>query len=298
MKRDEAMKLATDGFQALSDSLAQGKSESLVTYLSAMAQFHNYSFRNSLLIFKQRETATRVAGFRQWQKLGRTVKKGEKGIGILAPLVYKQSKDDQPKKAAKAATDVKSSEKEIRGFRIVHVFDVAQTEGESLPEFTGIEGEPGQWLLWLKNIVSRAGIEVQYEDDLDGAEGLSRGGRISILSSLPPAESFYVLAHEYAHERLHKGTRRKETTQKVRETEADAVAFVVSKAIGLDCQNHASDYIQLYHGDVDTLQESMHFIQKTAADMIAALQEKAKQSEAMEDAMGEVFDRHEAQYKV
>ena len=95
MRHEEALELATNGFEELSQALAGGKSESLTAYLEVMARFHNYSFRNSWLILLQRPTATRVAGFRQWEKLGRNVKKGEKGIGIFAPMIYRNKKDSK-----------------------------------------------------------------------------------------------------------------------------------------------------------------------------------------------------------
>lgn len=272
MKREEAMELATNGFDKLSDALAQGKSETLVTYLNVMARFHKYSFRNCVLIAMQRSGATRVAGYRKWQELGRHVKKGEKGIAILAPMVYKQSADEQ-------ATGIGSSDevsandpaKVVRGFRVVHVYDVEQTDGKPLPEFATVDGDAGNWLEKLEHVVRAAGIELEYQDDLGGAEGISTGGAISVLANLSDVKKTLVLLHEHAHEWLHKGERRKETTKKIRETEAEAVAFVVAQAIGLDAKDHASDYIQLYNGDAETLQESMEFIQRTATQIIQAL---------------------------
>jgi len=271
MKREEAMELASNGFDELSQALAQGKSDALVAYLNVMARFHNYSFRNCLLIAVQRPSATRVAGFRQWPKLGRHVKKGETGIAILAPLVYKRKSDEESTGAATTDEAPNGSAKALRGFKIVHVFDVEQTEGDPLPEFEKVSGEPGDWLDKLEHVVRDAGIELAYEDYLGGAEGLSQGGKVSVLSHLPPAEKFFVLVHEYGHELLHRGERRKETSKKVRETQAEAVGFVVSHAIGLDARTHASDYIQLYSGDTETLQESMQFIQQTAARIVEQL---------------------------
>jgi antirestriction protein ArdC len=272
MKREEAMELATNGFDKLSDALAQGKSETLVTYLNVMARFHKYSFRNCLLIAMQRSGATRVAGYRKWQELGRHVKKGEKGIAILAPMVYKQHADKQATgNGSSKEGSVNDPAKVVRGFRVVHVYDVEQTDGKPLAEFSSVDGDAGNWLGKLEHVVRAAGIELEYQDDLGGAEGVSTGGTISVLSGLSDAKSVLVLLHECAHERLHKGDRRKETTKTIRETEAEAVAFVVAQAIGLDAQHHASDYIQLYNGDAETLQESMEFIQQTATQIIEAL---------------------------
>jgi antirestriction protein ArdC len=272
MKREEAMELATHGFDKLSDALAQGKSDTLVTYLNVMARFHKYSFRNCLLISMQRSGATLVAGYRKWQALGRHVKKGEKGIAILAPMVSKQNADEQATgNESSEETLGKGSAKVLRGFRVVHVYDVEQTDGKPLPEFSAVDGDAGNWLEKLEHVVRAAGIELDYQDDLGGAEGVSTGGTISVLAGLSDAKSMLVLLHEYGHELLHKGTRRKETTKTIRETEAEAVAFVVAQAIGLDAEQHASDYIQLYNGDAETLQESMEFIQRTATQIIEAL---------------------------
>ena len=270
MKRDEAMELAKNGFEELSQALAQGKSDVLTKYLDVMARFHNYSFRNTLMILMQRPDATRVAGFRQWEKLGRHVKKGEKGIGIYAPMVY-CNKDESKNGGCDDKSDDAKPGKTLRGFRIVHVFDVEQTEGEPLPEFSTVDGEPGDWLSKLEAVVRDAGIELEYAENLGGAKGRSEGGKILVLAHLPASEKFCVLAHEHGHELLHKGDRRKETSKKVRETEAEAVGFVVARAVGLDARSHASDYIQLYQGDTETLEESMHFIQQASAQIIEAL---------------------------
>ncbi len=282
MKRDEAMELARNGFEELSQALAQGKSDVLTKYLDVMARFHNYSFRNTLMILMQRPNATRVAGFRQWEKLGRHVKKGEKGIGIFAPMVYR-NKDESNDTMSDDNTGGAKPGRTLRGFRVVHVFDLEQTDGEPLPEFAGVDGEPGDWLSKLEVVVRNAGIELEYTASLGGAEGRSEGGKISVLADLPASEKFCVLAHEYGHELLHKGERRKETNKTVRETEAEAVGFVVARAVGLDAKTHASDYIQLYQGDTETLEESMHFIQQASAKIIEALNrvEIAEQIESM-----------------
>ncbi len=102
------------------------------------------------------------------------------------------------------------------------------------------------------------------------ALGVSRGGRISIRPDLEPAVAFSVLAHELAHELLHRGEDRP-ASKTVRETEAEAVAFVVCQAIGLETGTAASDYIQLFDGKAETLAASLDRIQKTAAEIIAAL---------------------------
>ncbi len=272
MKRDEAVELARNGFEQLSQALAEGRSESLQSYLSVMARFHRYSPQNCLLIAIQRPTATYVAGFHKWKQLGRRVKKGEKGIAIFAPMVYKRkAEEDTGNRTSEEPAE--QTVQHLVGFKVVHVFDVEQTEGDPLPEFERVTGDPGHWLARLEQVVRGSGIELSYEECRGGAEGFSRGGSIVVRSGLPDAEKFFVLVHEYAHELLHQGERRKETSKTVRETEAEAVGFVVSQAIGLDACSHARDYIHLYRGDAETLQESMHFIQRTAARIIDELRD-------------------------
>jgi hypothetical protein len=116
--------------QALIEQLEAGHSEALTAYLNAMSRFHNYSFGNILEIARQRPDATRVAGFWKWKELGRSVKKGEKGIRILAPIIGVRGKKDE--EAEKDLT--RQNVPILVGFRAAYVFDVSQTEGKELPE--------------------------------------------------------------------------------------------------------------------------------------------------------------------
>jgi hypothetical protein len=104
------------------------------------------------------------------------------------------------------------------------------------------------------------------------ALGMSYGGRIAILPGQAKAEEFSTLVHEAAHEMLHKAERRTATTKTVRETEAEAVAFVVGKAVGLVTGSASADYIQLYHGNPSLLAESLEVIQHAASLILAALE--------------------------
>ncbi|KAB2958572.1 MAG: DUF1738 domain-containing protein [Candidatus Methylomirabilis oxygeniifera] len=262
MKAEQAKKLADDALANLAAALEQGKSEALTAYLATMSRFHDYSWGNVLLILSQKPDATRVAGFNAWRRFGRFVRKGEKGIVIIAPMLIKPKEDE-------ARQD--GEDRSILRFKAVYVFDVSQTDGEPLPEFAAVGGNPNGHADCLKAFVAAQGIVLEYAESLGGARGRSHGGRVELLASLSPAEEFSVLTHELAHEMLHKGERRNETSKTVRETEAEAVAFVVCKAIGLDTGTHAADYIHLYDGDKATLAESLDHVQKTAAAIIAAV---------------------------
>ncbi len=230
-------------------------------------------------------TATRVAGFWTWKNMGRSVNAGAKGIRILAPIVGVRRKKD--KEAEKDIT--KQNERVLLGFRNAYVFDVSQTNGVDLPTMHEVRGEPGENIERLAAFLKEQGIQLVYRDDLQGALGKSYGGRIAILSGQAKAEEFSTLVHETAHEMMHKAERRTATTKTIRETEAEAVAFVIGKAIGLITGTASADYIQLYQGNASLLAESLEVIQQTANVILAALEPpmKAEDSAPTTDAQPE-----------
>jgi hypothetical protein len=274
MKVEEINNKTSEAVSYLVKALKAGGSEVLTEYLNAMARFHNYSFGNIMLIARQKPTATRVAGIRTWNSLGRFVKRGEKGIMILAPMVgyRKQAKDE-------IATEIETSNAanerkrvaELYGFRAVYVFDVSQTEGKELPTLTEVQGDVNGYRERLVEYVEDQKIKLSYSDKIAPAQGLSLGGRIILFPGMQPAEEFATLVHELAHEMLHKGERRTLTTKEVRETEADAIAFVVCQSIGLETGTAFSDYIRLWNGDAKLLQESLEVVQRTAAVILGAI---------------------------
>jgi antirestriction protein ArdC len=212
----------------------------------------------------QRPSATYAAGFNTWKSLGRHVKKGEKGITVLAPIVVSRKKEQAE------VEDQREEQQAVAGFRPVTVFDISQTGGQPLPEVTKVAGDPKSTDR-LKDYVERLGIELEYSSEIQPAKGVSCGGKIILLPDLNPGEAFATLVHEAAHEALHKADRRAQTNRSIRETEAEAVAFVVSHAIGLDCLSASADYIQLWNGDRATLVESLQFIQRTASQILSAI---------------------------
>jgi hypothetical protein len=252
----------------LMQQLEAGHSETLAAYLGTMARFHNYSFGNILQIARQRPTATRVAGFSAWKELGRFVKRGEKGIQILAPVTgYRRRKDE-----AEGETDCKP-QPVLMGFRAVYVFDYEQTEGADLPELEHtISGEVGGNRDRLIAFLVKQNIALELSESIAPALGVSYGGRIALLPGQSKAEEFTTLVHETAHELLHKAERRTFTTATLRETEAEAVAFIVGQAVGLEMGTASSDYIQLYKGNAALLAESLQVIQRTSAVILGALQ--------------------------
>jgi len=109
-----------------------------------------------------------------------------------------------------------------------------------------VKGDPQGYTDRLTQFVASQNIRLEYDGKIAPAGGMSSGGKISLLPDLAPAEHFAILVHEVAHELLHRGDRRKETTHTVRETEAEAVALVVCSAIGLDTNSSSSDYSGRY----------------------------------------------------
>jgi len=242
----------------LTGQLEMGMSESFKTYLTAMARFHRYSPCNVLLIAMQQPNATRVAGYRTWRKLGRQVRQSERGIQIMAPVAHRVRAEDEDNKD----TEI------ISGFRPTYVFDVSQTEGRPLPEPSRVQGNAEEHLNRLEAWVVRRGIKLEYAPWIGPAEGMSTGGRILLYSMLDASQAFSVLVHELAHEMLHQEEKLPKT---VRETEAEAVAFVVCEAVGLDSGNSSSDYIALYRGGKEMLLGSMKRIHQTAGEIIRGI---------------------------
>lgn len=263
MKIEQAKQIAEAAIQQLAESLERGHSEELRTYLAAMARFPKYSLNNLMLILSQRPDATHVAGYRTWQQLGRFVKKGAKGILIFAPVVRRRQDGDEETEA--------DSTVKLAGFRGVYVFDQSDTDGSPMAQLSKCEGDPRGYTERLKEFVVARGIRLEYSDSIHPAQGRCSPGNITLLPGLVPAEEFSTLAHEVGHLLLHQTDRRTQTTKRVRETEAEAVAFVVCSSVGLEATRAASEYIFLYNGDKALLAESLTHIQQASTEIISAL---------------------------
>jgi hypothetical protein len=157
------------------------------------------------------------------------------------------------------------------GFRAACVFDISQTDGQELAEIGNVNGDPREYRERLGKFVTDQGIVLEYSRDIGPARGTSAGGKITLLPGQAPAEDFSTLAHEVAHELMHRDERRSSTSKRSRETEAEAVAFVVCQAIGLETGSAAQDYLGLYGGDAKLLSESLEFVQQTATQILNAI---------------------------
>jgi antirestriction protein ArdC len=252
----KARQIVDQAVEELAAELERGQSEALKRYLAFLGRFPRYSAGNTLLIWSQMPEATHVAGFHKWKDLGRQVKKGEKGIVILAPIVRR------------IATKTVEEEEQLFGFKTAHVFDINQTSGKDLPAFAEVHGKPGEHLTRLHKALKDSGIELRYPSQLGSAVGLSRGGCIEVKQGLSEAEEFAVLVHEWAHEILHHQKGVENISKTILETEVEAVSYIVCKAIGLDTNTASSDYIQLYNGKKETLMQSLERIREASGKIL------------------------------
>jgi uncharacterized membrane protein len=203
-----------------------------------------------------------------WNQLGRYVNKGEKGIAILAPVIGKSRKQGQSADNADAETD--ASKPVLLGFRKVYVWSEDQTHGLPLPELEKVTGDAGVYLDRLRDFVNAQGIALEYTESIAPALGAAFGTTIRLLPGQSKAEELNTLVHEAAHLALKHQERRTTTTKTVRETEAEAVAFVVAQGIGVNAAQSAS-YIQLYHGNAALLMESLAAVQQVSAVILSAI---------------------------
>lgn len=155
------------------------------------------------------------------------------------------------------------------GFKAVRVYDHSQTDGRDLPKFDSVHGDPKNFLSRLVRFAGEHQIEVDFSDLLPGADGVSVRGRVIIGNDLPDGEKFAVLAHELAHEVMHRGERK--VSKQTKELEAEAVAFVTCSVLGLDTFNRSRDYLGLYDGDDKALADSLQMIQRTVKLLLAAI---------------------------
>ena len=191
------------------------------------------------------------------------MKKGEKGILILAPIIRKKAESNGETEPDESSVAV--------GFRATYVFDISQTDGQPLPEIGRVNGDPRGYRERLGKFLAEQGIALQYSEEIAPARGTSAGGKITLLPAQSPAEESGTLALETAHELMHRTDRRSSTTKRIREMETEAVAFVVGSAIGLETGSAAQDYIGLYGGDAKLVGESLEYVQQTATQILNAI---------------------------
>ena len=251
-------------------------SEGWARWLEFQDRFHRYSFGNALLIARQRPDATQVAGFHKWLELGRHVRKGEHGIRILAPCVVKVDSDDP---------DGSEAERRVVGFRVATVFDVTQTDGEDLPEHPchRLTGEaPERMRDALADLARSEGFTVQFGAELiagRNGETSPTHRSIKIAGGLAPAQVVKTLAHEIGHALMHSAKILSEIDRPTAEVEAESVAYLVCKRIGLETEGYSFGYVTSWaHGTgrdaVAAIQASGQRIVKAAQRITDGIEER------------------------
>ena len=284
----ERMKEITDrletGIQQLFDS------DRYKAYLTTMAKFHNYSFNNTLLIAMQ--GGQLVAGFNKWKDtFHRTVKKGEKGIKILAPAPYKvkqkmEKLDEQGKpildKDGKPLTEEKTVQ--IPAFKVVSVFDVSQTEGEPLPSIAvdELSGSVQDYQDFFKALEQTSPVPIGFEDIEGGAHGYFHllDNRIAIQEGMSQLQTIKTAIHEIAHAKLHAidpndPEQANRPDSRTREVQAESVAYAVCQHYGLDTSEYSFGYVAGWSSgrELAELKASLEIIRSAAHELISALDE-------------------------
>lgn len=261
----EAYKLIEQGIKAITSS------DKYQEFLKFSSNFYNYSLNNQILIWAQKPTATFVAGFGAWKKMGRYVKKGQKGIRILAPLHVK---------ATKQLENGEEETIEFNRYQTISVFDISQTEGQepipSLRDFVKtVQGETELYDLMRK--VSP--FPVEELEDCGGADGYYnlKTKDIKILSSKPSSHKLLTLIHEIAHGLLH-SERKTSPSHKIREIEAESVGFIVCHALGIDTSVNSLGYLASYGGKstFELVEDSKERINTAAKKILSTFEDAYK----------------------
>ena len=268
-------------------------------YLTTMSRFHKYSLNNVMLIHSQRPDATLVAGFNKWKNsFGRHVKKGEKGIQILAPTPYKikveKEKLDPDTKLPMIDEngDPVTEEKEVSipMFKVVSVFDVSQTEGKPLPQLayslSGAVEHYEEFMEALKR-TSTVPIKVEHTDkNVDGFFDLSNQS-ITIQAGMSEIQTVCAVIHEIAHSRLHNYDHMTEVAddgetlltpaekdRHTEEVEAESISYAVCQYFGIETSENSFGYIASWSQgkELKELRTSLETINRTSSELISGFE--------------------------
>ena len=318
----ERMKEITDRLEAGIQALFE--SEQYKAYLTAMSKFHNYSFNNTLLIAMQKPDASLVAGFGKWRDdFERHVKKGEKGIKILAPSPYKVKKQmekidpstQKPVIGADGKPVTEEREIEIPAFRVVTVFDVSQTEGKEIPDIAVSEltGSVEQYQDFFAALEKASPVPIAFENIEGGAHGYYHleEKRIAIDEGMSELQTLKTAIHEIAHAKLHAIDKDAPATEqavrpdhRTREVQAESVAYAVCQHYGLDTSDYSFGYVAGWSSgrELSELKASLETIRKAANELITDIddhlaqlqQERETKQEAEQPQEEQTTDQTEA----
>ena len=288
----------TEKLKEITDRLEQGitelfDSERYKEYLRVMSKFHNYSFNNTLLIAMQKPDASLIAGFNSWKnQFQRNVKKGEKGIKIIAPSPFKikqeTEKIDPHTQTPVIGKDGKpvTEEKEITipAYKVVSVFDVSQTEGRELPDIAvdALTGDVEQYKDFFAALEKTAPVPIGFEKIESGAHGYYHleEKRIALDEGMSELQTLKTAIHEIAHAKLHdidlnapKDEQQPRVDRRTREVEAESVAYTFCQHYGLDTSDYSFGYVAGWSTgrELAELKSSLETIRSTAAEIINSI---------------------------
>ena len=285
-----------DQLKEITERLEQGvkdifTSEMYTKYLLTMSKFHNYSFNNTLLITMQRPDATLVAGYNAWKnKFNRYVKKGEKGIQIIAPAPIKEREEREKIDKDTGLTvlnengepEIEVVERVIPRFRVTTVFDYAQTDGEPLPtlEVNELTARVKDYTLLKEAIEQVSPVPIRFGEIEGSAKGYysHMDKEICVRADMGESQTIKTMIHEVAHAMLHDSDQMKqrgeEKDQLTKETEAESIAFTVCSALGIDTSDYSFPYVASWASgkELKELKDSMDTIRLTAADFLEKLE--------------------------
>ena len=273
-------------------------SERYAEYLKTMSKFYNYSFNNTVLIALQRPEATLVAGYSAWQKnFHRQVKRGEKGIQIIAPSQRKEKEvvekfdpeTNEPILRPDWQPETEVVEHVVSDFRVVRVFDVSQTYGEPLPELAipDLTEQVQNFPLFLQAVKEISPVPIRFGETGGEAKGYYSNKRkeIVVKEDMSESQTIKTLIHEIAHAKLHDrevlGQAGEEKDQRTKEIEAESIAYTVCQYFGLDTSDYSFPYIAGWSDNLKMweLRTFMDAIRRTAGEFIKELEEKIKELE-------------------
>lgn len=293
----------------ITDELEQGikdlfNSDRYKAYLSAMSKFHNYSFRNTILILMQKPDASYIAGFNTWKNdFKRAVRKGEKGIKILAPAPYKKEieemahdKNGNPILNADGSNRTTTKTITVPAFKITTVFDLSQTDGKEIPtianQLTGNVEDYEKFFKALKEI-SPVPIELEKIDRAANGYYHLTEKRIAVRNDLSEMQTIKTTIHEIAHAKLHALPEKEENEvieddrpdNRTREVQAESVAYTVCQHFGIDTSDYSFGYVAGWSSGKETeeLKASLEVIRTTADEMITDISEKLKELEKVQE---------------
>lgn len=262
-------------------------------YLQFAAKFHNYSWNNTMLIYSQKPNATFVAGFKAWKDMGNSVLSGEKGIQIFAPMIFKDKfKREKVDELGNKVLDeygnpvLETEEKKSLGFRIVHVFDISQTDAtppEIVHELCGDDVKADCLVEAIREVAPmRVCFADESTDEVLASNKSTKGycsfglGQIVVREGLSGIQTAKTLIHEYAHSMFHNpdnNSDKQTTVRGQKEVEAESTAFVLASHFGLDTSEYSMPYIATWNGaDVNVLKDILNNIQTKVHSLIEAIE--------------------------